>query len=554
LKSYMMNIAEKIFLIIALIVLPSCKPVSDQPVKIKIDISPSSEVIVDQTGEEVSFSIVATPSSVKLIYAYSVSWIKQVAEEATKWTIEANTSDLSRKGKILILNAETMENLDTINIIQKSSTGTIDEDPDLVFTDTDVPVQIPYAGNSYVTSIDNSDFISSSTGLFSSLWNDNEIVTSTYFRVGATGTLNLAFYGSNATGTSRIRFTVDGTSYTVIVSGPGKKIYPIAKLSRNKEGYVRVDMQGMSKTGSSFGDVSYFRIGGPAAMGTNHYVTEEKMNEDINNTYFFRRGASVHFFYTLPQSNVEYFYNEILVTPENAVNSTYYMMNGFSEGYMGIQQTGSGERKILFSVWSPYTTDNPGDIPEEYRVKLLRKGANVTISDFGGEGSGGQSWLNYSWSPGTTYKALVGIKPDGTGSTIYTAYFYADGEWKLIASFSRPKTSTYYTGAYSFLENFDPTQSYKKRSVCYKNQWARLASGTWKEVTEAKFSCDNTGQLGLRYDIYGETNTGSNGFNLQSFGFFDEHTPYGSIFQRQPSGNGSPSVDFDALEKIPSVD
>lgn len=549
-----MNITGKIFLILTLIASASCKGVSDQPANVKIDISPSREVIVDQKGEEISFSIVATPSSVNLLYAYSVSWIKQVTAGETNWMVEANTADISRKGKIFILNAGTLEKLDTINIIQKSSTGEINEDPDLVFTDADVPVKIPYAGNSYVTSTDYSDFISSSTGLFSSVWNDNEIVTSTFFRVGATGNLNLAFYGSNATGTSKIRFIVDGHSYDVTVSGPGNKIYPIAKLTREKEGYVRVDMQGITKTGTSFGEVSYFRIGGTSAAGTNNYVTEEKMNEDVNNTYFFRRGSSVHYFYTLPESNVEYFYNEVLVTPENAVNGTYFMMNGFSEGYMGIQQTSSGERKILFSVWSPYSTDNPGDIPEEYKVKLLRKGANVTIGDFGGEGSGGQSWLNYSWSPGTTYKALVGAKPDGDGNTIYTAYFFADGEWKLIASFKRPKTNTYYKGAYSFLENFDPTQSYKKRSVCYKNQWARLASGTWKEVTEAKFSCDDTGLQGLRYDIYGETNADRNGFIIQSFGFFDEHTPYGSLFQRQPSESGSPYVDFNALENIPSVE
>lgn len=548
-----MNIAVKIFLIISLAVLPSCKSASDQPLSVSIDISPSHEVIVDQNGEEISFSIVVTPSSVQLIYAYSVNWIKEVAEEAATWAVEPNATDLSRKGRILILNAETLEHLDTINVIQRSSTGEINEDPDLVFTETDVPVHIPYAGNSYVTSTDNSEFISNTTGLFTSLWNNAEIVTSTFFRVGAAGDLNLAFYGCNTTGTGRIRFTVDGNSYTVTVSGPGKKIYPIAKLHREKAGYVRVDMQGMSRTGSSFGEVSHFMIGGAAAAGSNNYVTEEKMNEDPNNTYFFRRGASVHLFYTLPQSNVEYLYNEVLVTPENAVNGTYYMMNGFSEGYMGIQQTGSGDRKVLFSVWSPYTTDNPGDIPEEYQVKLLRKGADVTTGEFGGEGSGGQSWLNYRWSPGTTYKALVGIKPDGAGNTIYTAYFFADGEWKLIASFSRPKTSTYYTGAYSFLENFDPTQSHKKRSVSYMNQWVRLTSGTWKELTEAKFSCDNTGVQGLRYDIYGGTNTDNKGFFLQSFGFFDEHTAYGSLFQRQPSGNGSPSVDFDALENIPSV-
>ena len=96
------------------------------------------------------------------------------------------------------------------------------------------------------------------------------------------------------------------------------------------------------------------------------------MAEDKLNCYFFRRGASVHWGYTMPEANVEYFYNEVLVTEENVRNSSYYMMNGFSEGYMGIQQTSSGEHTILFSVWSPYSTDNPSDIPEDKRVKLLK--------------------------------------------------------------------------------------------------------------------------------------------------------------------------------------
>ena len=95
----------------------------------------------------------------------------------------------------------------------------------------------------------------------------------------------------------------------------------------------------------------------------------------------------------MPEANVEYFYNEVLVTEENVRNSSYYMMNGFSEGYMGIQQTSSGEHTILFSVWSPYSTDNPSDIPEDKRVKLLRKGKNVTVGEFGNEGSGGQSYI-----------------------------------------------------------------------------------------------------------------------------------------------------------------
>ena len=89
--------------------------------------------------------------------------------------------------------------------------------------------------------------------------------------------------------------------------------------------------------------------------------------------------------------------------------------------------------------------------------------------------------------PVLVYKALVRVKPDGNGSTVYTGYFYADGEWKLIASFSRPETNTWYKGAYSFLENFDPINSIYPRSVLYKNQWMRLASGEWKEITGAKF-------------------------------------------------------------------
>lgn len=521
----------------------------DQMISVKI--SPAKKIIVESSGSEVSFSISPTPKTISLAFASSVNWIQQVAEKEFTWHIGPNTDEISRNGKIYILNADSYAHIDTISVVQKSVSGEISEDPALTFTEDDVPVKIPFRGNSYVTYPEKSSFIDYSTGLFSSTWNDNNIVISGYFYVTKPGEMKLAFVGNNATGTSKIRFTVDGKPYDVTVSGPTAKVYSIAKINRVKEGYVRIDMQGLSRTGNSFGEISYYRIGGVASAGPNFFVTDEKMNEKPTNCYFFRRGASVHYFYTLPAGNIEYFYNEVKVTSKNAVDGTYFMMNGFSEGYMGIQQTTSGERKILFSVWSPYTTDNASEIPKDQRVTLLRKGKNVTTGDFGGEGSGGQSWLNYSWSPDVVYKALVGVKPDGQGNTIYTAYFYADNEWKLIASFSRPKTSAYYTGAYSFLENFDPVQSYITRSVSFGNQWAYTASGEWKEVTTAKFSCDDTGRQELRYDIFGKTDQATNCFVLQSFGFFDEHTNYGTVMQRESSTDKKPVVDFSALERIP---
>lgn len=423
---------------------------------------------------------------------------------------------------------------------------------DMFFSKEDVPISIPFAGNTYVSDPVNYSLIDNYSGKFKTDWVNKDIVMSTFFRVGNSGVLNIGFIGSNSTGSSKIRFTVKGKVYDVDVSGDSAQLYSIAKLNMQEPGYVRVDFQGLNKSGETFGEIHYFRVGGEATELTNNFVTEEKMSEDKNNCYFFRRGASVHYFYSFPADDVKYFYNEIVVPEESAVNNTFYMMNGFSQGYMGIQQTRNGERKVLFSVWSPFVTDNPNNIPEEKRVKLLRKGENVTVGEFGNEGSGGQSWFHYSWKPGLTYKALVGVEPDGMGNTIYTAYFFADNKWNLIASFSRPDTNTFYTGAYSFLENFNPTHSIYTRTVYFNNQWVMLATGEWQEVLEAKFSMDNTGRQGLRSDVFGGVVEKTNSFMLKSFGFFDERGVYGTINNRMPSAQGPPQVNIEELEAIPS--
>ena len=88
----------------------------------------------------------------------------------------------------------------------------------------------------------------------------------------------------------------------------------------------------------------------------------------------------------------------------------------------------------MFSIWSPYITDDPNDIPEDQRIQLIKSGENVYIGEFGNEGSGGQSYLIYPWKVGVNYSFLKSVEPDGNGNTIYTAYFKdpEEGEWKLI--------------------------------------------------------------------------------------------------------------------------
>ena len=182
------------------------------------------------------------------------------------------------------------------------------------------------------------------------------------------------------------------------------------------------------------------------------------------------------------------------------------------------------------------------------RIRTLRKGAGVTAQDFGGEGSGGQSFLDYPWKPGMAYGTLVHVRPDGKGNTDYTGYFRDEkGQWHLLASFRRPHTDTWYKGAYSFLECFDPNTSIHTRSVRFGNQWVRLKDGTWKEVTEARFSCDNTGRTGMRGDLYGASDGAF--FFLKNCGFFDEKTPYGTRFTRTGGGT-APEIDFKSLETL----
>ncbi len=135
-----------------------------------------------------------------------------------------------------------------------------------------------------------------------------------------------------------------------------------------------------------------------------------------------------------------------------------------------MQVNSATERRILFSVWSPFQTDNPNEIPEEDKIILIKKGASVYTGEFGNEGSGGQSYMRFNWKPETNYAFLLKAAPDAaTERTVFTAYFKEvnTDEWSLIASFSRPKTNTYLKHLYSFLENFNPERGYIQRKALF---------------------------------------------------------------------------------------
>ena len=225
------------------------------------------------------------------------------------------------------------------------------------------------------------------------------------------------------------------------------------------------------------------------------------------------------------------------------------MANGFSQGYFGIQVNSSTERRVLFSVWSPYKTDNPREIPEDQRIETLGQGPEVTIGQFGNEGSGGQSYLRYPWEAGRTYRFLTEVRPDGAGKSIYTCWFgdKAKNEWRLIASFRRPKTDTYLTGFHSFIESFSPTYGYIGRRAHYGNTWVRDTEGQWHQCLNARFSVDATANGRHRLDYQGGAIDGA--FYLRNCGFFSPTAKPGDTFTRQSTANDRPEIDFGALPR-----
>lgn len=405
---------------------------------------------------------------------------------------------------------------------------------------SDEAVTIPIAGNTYVTA-GKSDAFVSRQGL--ERWTGEQAVLSSWFKLSRAGELKLFLKGNVQEGESTLKVTCEGKSFTVKLSNKEEEVIPVGKLKISGPGYKRVDIQGVKKGNGNFASLSALLIDGEAAQGDVTYVHDFE-------TYWALRGPSVHMSYKLPDDDVEYFYNEVTVPEGEDKIGSYFMVNGFAEGYCGIQVNSETERRVLFSVWSPFKTDNPKDIPEDHKIKLLAKGDNVYTGEFGNEGSGGQSYLVYPWAAGKTYQFLTRVAPDGKGNTQYYAWFRPAEEegWHLVAGFLRPKTDTWYKRAHSFLENFIPEQGWQERSVMFSNQWARTSKGDWRELIEGVFTYDATAKAGVRLDYAGGAT--DDYFFLKNGGFFNENTEINSIFTRV-SKNKLPKIEIDKLPTNP---
>ncbi|KAI1112610.1 hypothetical protein F5Y14DRAFT_421196 [Nemania sp. NC0429] len=379
---------------------------------------------------------------------------------------------------------------------------------------------VALAGNAFLTTVPPGAIeVISDNGLGN--WTNPNTVCSVYFRVASAAqiTIGLKAYLAGSS-TSTVQVTINGIRFQIQLTGTTPKTYPVGTVRVSAAGYVTVALQGISKSGGYFGDVSDLSVTNTVAL---------TFANDPANYLWSRRGPSVHMTYTVP-ANSEYFYNEVTVPADADAIGSYFMAAGFTGGYFGIQVNSATERRVLFSVW---------DADNGQKTTLVGNGAGVVAGRFGGEGTGGQAYLVFNWTAGITYKFVTRIRPDrSTGSTLFSAWIVTPEtdaqEWRFIATWKRPSTTTYQSGVYSFLENFAPEKGYIGRRVQYGNQWAKNTNGTLTEVTTGYYTADATANNAQRMDYAGGLENGQ--FCLRHCGFFADYVKPDQYFTRPTTG------------------
>lgn len=305
---------------------------------------------------------------------------------------------------------------------------------------------------------------------------------------------------------------------------------PAAVLQISKAGYYRIIVSPAKNVNQwcfgSPGLVKGLELSGPATVGAKFNLKER------------RNAPSVHLKYPLqPDEKVEWFYNEIRPQTDNP--ATYYQACGFHRGYFGIQVNSPTERRIIFSVWdSGDVPDDRAKVKKEDLVTCLEKGKDVVAEGFGNEGTGGHSHLVYNWKTKDVHRFLVHAQPNGD-KTIYTGYYWFNEtkKWGLIAKFRAPKDGSYMKGLYSFNENFWGDNGDQLFSARFGPGWLRHPDGSWRELTNATFSCDKTGRED-RFDYSAGTKDGL--FFLTNGGAVANGIKYGDPLTRPPSRLGPP--------------
>lgn len=251
-----------------------------------------------------------------------------------------------------------------------------------------------------------------------------------------------------------------------------------------------------------------------------------------------RAARSVHLGYIAPEATA--FYNEMAV--EQSVTGSYFMACGFSHGYFGIQELAGGKKVVIFSVWDPTKGDDPNAVAQDRRVEILHKADDVRARRFGGEGTGGQSFFDFDWKTGVTYRFLVRATVE-ENKTAYAGYFYLPESktWKHLVTFRTQTGGDGVKGLYSFIEDFrrDTKSAQEARRAVFGNGWVCGEDGKWTALDKARFTAS-----GASWEAKETIDAGvvKDRFYLQTGGDTKMSKPLRTIMERPLGDSGPPQV------------
>jgi hypothetical protein len=244
--------------------------------------------------------------------------------------------------------------------------------------------------------------------------------------------------------------------------------------------------------------------------------------------------ASVHFRWpTEKGADIRWFYNEATMLTDPSWS--YTMACGFARGYFGMQVNDPGRRSVIFSVWDAGNEAvDRNKVGDENRVVLVAKGDKVVANSFGNEGTGGHSHVDFQWKTGKPLRFLVGCRPEGD-KTLYAGYFMAPGDkaWRLVSAFRAPKDGGPLRDLYSFSEDYVGENGQLWRESAFGNGWIGLADGSWKPLTQARFTTDGHGRT-ERWDYDAFVKGGL--FHLRHGGYTSGTAKYGDTFTKPVAG------------------
>ncbi len=233
-------------------------------------------------------------------------------------------------------------------------------------------------------------------------------------------------------------------------------------------------------------------------------IANQVMAEDITPTELAARQCrSVHLhFKGIPEQSTA-LYNEAI--PTYSAPGTYFCAMNFNDGYIGFQELANGKKVLIFSIWDPIAHgDNPEDVPEEDRTKLIELGEGARGGRFGNEGTGGQSFIDYPWKLGEKMKFLVSVKKLDHNFKEIRGYFYNNKtkKWNLISAWKTHMSPKELSYAVSFVEdfrrNYDSTKSI--RSAQYGPAYA-YKNGEWHRSDKVGFTGDPTPSTNVMAEV-----------------------------------------------------